>query len=117
MSTLFPEPHPEFETLQIELLRSAPSCRKLEMVWQMNAAAGTLALSNLKARDPDDPPEKIRQRLAELLLGPDLAAKVCGPLGEVEDADSMRCAAPASSATSISRINALEVLDVQSVFW
>ena len=86
MTRLFTDTHPEFEALQIELLRSAPSWRKLEMVWQMNAAVRTLALSGLRARYPDDPPEKIRRRLADILLGPDLAAKVYGPLEEVEDA-------------------------------
>lgn len=83
MSKLFPDTHPEFEALQIELLRAASPWRKLEMVWQMNDAVRTLALSGLKARYPDDPPEKIRRRLAEILLGPDLAAKVYGPLEEV----------------------------------
>ena len=76
MSRLFPKPYPEFEGLQIEQHRSAPSCRKLELVWQMNAAVWTLTLSNHKARDPDDPLEEIRRRPAELLLGPDLADKV-----------------------------------------
>jgi hypothetical protein len=38
MYRLFPDTHPKFEKLQIELLRSAEPWRKLEMVWEMNAA-------------------------------------------------------------------------------
>ena len=80
MYRLFPDTHPRMEALQIELLRNAPPCRKLEMVGQMNAAVRQMALSGLKMRYPDDPPEKLRRRLADLLLGEELANKVYGPL-------------------------------------
>ena len=86
MTRLFADTHPKFEALQIELLRSAPTWRKLEMVWQLNTAVRTMAISGLKVRYPDDPPEKIRRRLADILLGPDLAVIVYGPLEEVENA-------------------------------
>jgi hypothetical protein len=86
MSRLFADTHPEMETLQIELLRSAPPWRKLEMVWQLNAAVQALALSGLRGRYPEDSPEKLRRRLADLLLGGETAAKVYGPLGESEHA-------------------------------
>jgi hypothetical protein len=86
MSRLFEDTHPEFEALQIELLQSCPPWRRLEMVWQMNAAVQTLALSGLSARYPNDPPEKICRLLADVLLGSDLAAKVYGPLEIGEDA-------------------------------
>jgi hypothetical protein len=86
MSRLFPKPHPEFEALQIELLRAAPPWRNMEIVGQMNAAVRGLAVSDLRVRYPEDPPEEIRWRLAELYLGPEQAAKVYGSLGEVEEA-------------------------------
>ncbi|MDX1436257.1 MAG: hypothetical protein R3335_05575 [Anaerolineales bacterium] len=79
MYRLFPDTDPKFEELQVELLQKAQPWRKLEMVWEMNAAVRTMLLSGLRSRHPDDPPEAIQRRLADLLLGPDTAQKVYGP--------------------------------------
>ncbi|MFQ6014391.1 MAG: hypothetical protein ACE5NP_02975 [Anaerolineae bacterium] len=78
MSALFPDTRPEAERVQIELLRQAPPWRKLEMVGQMNHMVHTLALSGLRQRYPQATPEELRRRLADLLLGPALAARVYG---------------------------------------
>lgn len=88
MSILFPDTDPETERVLLELLRSAPAWRKLEMVGQINEAVRTLALSGLRSHYPNDSPERLRRRLADLLLGPELAAKAFGPLeiGENEHA-------------------------------
>ena len=86
MSTLFPDTHPEAEKVLIDLLRKAPSWRKLEMVGQLNAAVKTLMLSGLRERYPNDPPARLRRRMADLLLGPELAARVYGTLREDQDA-------------------------------
>jgi hypothetical protein len=85
MSTLFPDTHPEAEKVLIELLRKAPPWRKLEMVGQLNRTVRTLALNGLMLRYPVDSPVKLRRRLADLLLGSELAEKVYGPLdlGEI----------------------------------
>jgi hypothetical protein len=80
MSTLFPDTDPEAEKVLIELLRNAPPWRKLEMVDQLNQSVKILVLSGLRSRFPHDKPEKLRRRLAELLLGPELAVKAYGPL-------------------------------------
>jgi hypothetical protein len=64
----------------IDLLRQAPPWRKLEMVGQMNQAVRTLALSGLRQRHPQAKPEELCRRLADLLLGPALAAQVYGPM-------------------------------------
>ena len=85
MSRLFPDTHPKIEALHIELLRNVPPWRRLEMVWQLNAAVRTMMLSGLQARYPNDPPQLILRRLADLLLGQELAARVCGPLEETEN--------------------------------
>ena len=85
MSTLFTDTRPEAEEVQIKLLRQAPPWRKLELVGQLNQMARTLALSGLRRRYPRATPEELRRRLADLLLGPGLAAQVYGPLPE-EDA-------------------------------
>jgi hypothetical protein len=86
MSHLFADTHPEMEALQIKLLREAPPWRKLEMVWQLNAAVQVLALSGLKERYPEDSPERLHRRLADLLLGEQMAAKVYGSIEEADHA-------------------------------
>jgi len=64
----------------IGMLRQAPPWRKLHMVAQLNQTVRTLALSGLRQRHPEATPQELRRRLADLLLGPDLAAQVYGPL-------------------------------------
>ena len=82
MSVLYPDTRPEAEQVQIALLRRAPAWRKLEMLGQMNETVRTLACSGLRQRYPQATPAELRRRLADLILGPDLAARVYGPLPE-----------------------------------
>jgi len=89
MPALFPDTRPEAEAVLIRLLRQAPPWRKLHMVGQMNRMVQTLALCGLRVRHPDAIPEELRRRLAEMLLGPDLATQVYGPLGGQEDPDAL----------------------------
>ena len=84
MSVLFPDTRPEAEAILIDLLRKAPSWRKLEMVAQMNEAVKTMMLSGLKLRFPKDSPALLHRRMADLLLGSELASQVYGPLREDE---------------------------------
>ncbi len=84
MSALFPDTRPEAEQLLIELLRRAPPWRKLEMVDQMNRAVRMLALAGLRQRYPNAGPDELHRRLADLLLGSELARKVYGPLEETQ---------------------------------
>jgi hypothetical protein len=79
MSALFPDTQPQAERVQIELLRQAPPWRKLDMVGQLNQTVRTLALSGLRQRYPQATPQELRRRLADLLLGPSLAALVYDP--------------------------------------
>ena len=69
MSALFPDTHPEAEKVLIELLCQTPPWRKLEVVGQLNETVKMLNLIGLRSRYPDDPPEKLRRRLADLLFG------------------------------------------------
>ncbi len=85
MGALFPDTRPEAEAVLIGLLRQAPPWRKLAMVDQLNQAVRTLALSGPRTRYSDDTPQELHRRLADLLLGPDLAAQVYGPQ-EVQEA-------------------------------
>jgi hypothetical protein len=68
----------EIEALQYKLLRQASPARKLELLAQMNATVRALALSGLRTRHPEDPPDIIQRRLADLILGVELARKVYG---------------------------------------
>ena len=85
--TLSPDTRPEAEAVLIKLLRQAPPWRKLHMVGQLNQTVRTLALSGLRQRYPEATDQELRRRLADLLLGPELAAQVYGPLQEQEAPD------------------------------
>lgn len=72
--------HPDAHRLQIELMRQAPSWRKVELWAQLNAMVKDLAMAGLRQRHPQDSEAQLRRRLADLVLGPDLAERAYGPL-------------------------------------
>ena len=76
MASYYSDTHPEMEALQIELLRSAPPWRKMEMLAALNSSARSLALAGLRQRHPQASEAELRRLLADLLLGPDLARKI-----------------------------------------
>ena len=78
MRTLAEDTHPDAERVLIELLRGASPARKLAMVLGANRTARTLAWTGLRERHPNDSPARLRRRLADLWLGPELAAKAYG---------------------------------------
>ena len=78
MNSYYTDTHPKMEALQIELLRQVPGWRKLEMLVSLNAATRQLALIGLRKRHPNASDDEIQRRLADLLLGEDLARKVYG---------------------------------------
>jgi len=80
MRTLAEDTHPDAERVLIQLLREASPPRKLAMMLEANRTARVLALTGLRERHPNDSPSRLRRRLADLWLGPDLAAKAYGPL-------------------------------------
>ena len=82
MATLSPDTDPEIEKVQIEGLRQMPAWRKLAMVGSMNRMVRALALAGLRERYPDDTPAQRHRRLADLVLGPELAARALGPSQE-----------------------------------
>jgi hypothetical protein len=57
-----------------------PAWRKLQLVGEMNRTLDTLALAGLRQRHPGATLAQLRRRLADLRLGPALAARVYGPL-------------------------------------
>lgn len=77
--TYLSDTHSDIARLQIEHLRQMPSWRKLALVDDMNQAVHNLSLVGLRQRYPNDTPTQRRRRLADLLLGPELAARAYGP--------------------------------------
>lgn len=82
MKKLSPDTEPGIEALQLEGLRQMPSWRKMELMAEMGRTVQMLALAGLRQRYPGDTPTQRRRRLADLLLGPELAARAYGPLPE-----------------------------------
>lgn len=82
MKKLSPDTEPGIEALQLEGSRQMPSWRKMELMAEMGRTVQMLALAGLRQRHPGDTPTQRRRRLADLLLGPELAARAYGPLPE-----------------------------------
>ncbi|NJN53354.1 MAG: hypothetical protein HC804_00530 [Anaerolineae bacterium] len=78
MTQLFSDTHPKMEALQIELWRQASPTQKMNMLSQLNTSAQMLALTGLRTRFPQASEAELRFKLAELLLGEELARKVTG---------------------------------------
>ena len=70
---------PETAAIMRKLMRAATPARKLEMAGQMYETVKILSIAGLKSRFPNDTPQMTRRRLADILLGKDLAVKVYGP--------------------------------------
>ncbi len=84
MPPLYSDTHPKMEALHIRLLRESLPWRKMEMLAGLNASTRTLALAGLRQRFPQASDDELHRRLADLLLGPDLARKVYGELRHVD---------------------------------
>ena len=76
--------HPDAERVQVALMRQAPPWRKLALLGQMNATVKDLALRGLRQRHPGASEAELRRRLADLVLGAELAARAYGPLEETD---------------------------------
>jgi hypothetical protein len=72
--------HPNAERVQIDLMRSTPVWRKMDLLAQLNQTARLFAVSGLRRRHPGATEQEIRRRLADLILGAELAERVYGPL-------------------------------------
>ena len=84
MTSLYSDTHPKMEALQIQLWRQASPTRKMEMMAQLNASTRTLALAGLRSRFPQAKDIELRRKLADLLLGEELARKVYGEIGHAQ---------------------------------
>jgi len=70
---------PEAERVQIQILRSMPSWQRFKLINDMIVTSRKLALAGLRERFPNASERELRRRLATLLLGSELAARVYGP--------------------------------------
>jgi hypothetical protein len=84
MTTLYSDTHPKMEALQIQLLRQASPTRKMNMLAQLNASARLLAMTGLRSRFPQASEAELRFKLAVLLLGEELARKVCEEINDAK---------------------------------
>lgn len=82
MSNYFTDTRPEAEAVLIQLTRQAPPWRKFQMMGQLNKTARTLMMSGLRARYVAASDVELQRRLADLVLGQELALTVYGPLNE-----------------------------------
>ena len=70
---------PEAEAFLFAYWREAPAWEKWQRMVELNRSARLLAVAGLRRRYPDASEEEIRRHLADMLLGPELAARVYGP--------------------------------------
>ena len=78
MTFLTSDTSPEVERVLFDLARQTPSWRKVELMGEMYRTVRTLALSGLRQRHSEASPAELRRRLADILLGPELAARAYG---------------------------------------
>lgn len=78
MKTLAEDTAPAAERVLVQLWREMPAWRKMELVGAMNVTVKTLARAGLVRRFPNASAQEIERRLADILLGTELAARVYG---------------------------------------
>jgi hypothetical protein len=79
MAEAFSDTSPAAQRVLDEGLRRMPAWRKLQLVGEMNRMLDELALAGLRQRYPTATPTHLRRHLADVRLGPALAARVYGP--------------------------------------
>ena len=84
MKTLAEDTDARTERVLIGLWREASPARKFAIVIDANRTSRALALAGLRRRHPGESETRLRRRLADLWLGPELAAKAYGPLASDE---------------------------------
>ncbi len=78
MRALSADTTPGAEKTQLEIIRRMPPWKKLALVDDFNETVRAFAISGLRQRHPDASADQIRRKLADLILGEELANKVYG---------------------------------------
>ncbi|MCL4832730.1 MAG: hypothetical protein KJZ86_09825 [Caldilineaceae bacterium] len=73
---MHPDTTPEEEEILFAFYRSAPTWKKMEIMSELNRAARTLAMSELRTRHPDASELELRYLFAELMYGTEIAEKI-----------------------------------------
>ncbi len=71
--------NPEAEAFQIDLLRKAPTWKRLRAAAEMSETVMLLSRLGVARRNPGASAAELRRLTAEALLGPALAVRVYGP--------------------------------------
>lgn len=79
---------PKIEKLQFDLIRQVPISKKLMMVANLNKAAIALSLHSLRKQYPHESEARLHRRLADRILGIELAERAYGPLTEEEETNA-----------------------------
>lgn len=69
---------PEAESIQIDLLRKAPTWKRLRVAAEMSETIMLLSRIGVARRNPGASPAELRRLAAEAILGPELAFRVYG---------------------------------------
>jgi hypothetical protein len=69
---------PEAEAIQIDLLRKAPTWKRLRAAAEMSETIMLLSRIGVARRNPGAAPSELRRLAAEAILGPELAFRVYG---------------------------------------
>lgn len=78
MKPLAEDTDPKAEQLLLDLWRKATPNEKLAMVLEANRTARALAMAGLRQRYPNEDAHRLRRRLVDLWLGPELAERHMG---------------------------------------
>ena len=73
-----PDTSPEAEAIQIDLLRKAPTWKRLRAATEMSETVMLLSRLGVARRNPGASPSELRRLAAAAILGPELASKVYG---------------------------------------
>ena len=80
MRTLAEDTSPEAEEVLIRLWREATPARKFQIMNDTTQALREFMMAGLRERYPNETPERLRRRFADLWLGPELARRAYGDL-------------------------------------
>ena len=69
---------PEAESFQIDLLRNAPTWKRLRAAAEMSETVMLLSRLGVARRNPGASPTELQRLEAEAILGPELAFRVYG---------------------------------------
>jgi hypothetical protein len=69
---------PEAEAIQIDLLRQAPTWKRLRAAAEMSETVMLLSRLGVARRNPGASPSELQRLAAEAILGPELASRVYG---------------------------------------